>query len=121
MSRALPRLSAGDLRTRIEIMRQVQVSNGKGGFHGASWSVVAAVRAEVIGQNGREAVIALALQGVSAYRIRLRFRTDLLPSDQIRLGGAGGTDLNITSLSDPNGEREQLMIIASTASALKTS
>lgn len=117
---ALDRLRSGDLRTRIEIMQQVKADNGKGGYT-TSWQVAATTWAEVLGQDGREAVIAQALQGVSTYRIRLRFRRDLTSAQQIRLNSVGGTDLNLLSVTDPNGDREQLMIIASTASAEKTS
>lgn len=111
MAGGMPRLRAGDLRTKIEIMRQ-----GPDG-----WAVIATPQAEVMGQDGREAVIGQALQGISTYRVRIRYRAGLLSSDQIRLNGAGGTDLNILSAADPNGEREQIMMIASTGSALPTS
>ena len=120
MAGGLPRLRAGDLRTPIEIMRAVRTDTGKGSDRITGWSILAQPRAEVLGQDGREAVIAQALQGISTYRIRIRFRPGLLQSDQVRLGGPGGTDLNILSITDPNGEREQLMLIASTDGAKAT-
>lgn len=117
----LPKLSGGELRQRIEIMRAVRVDTGKGSDRIASWAVHRRPWAEVLGQDGREAVIAQALQGISSYRIRLRYRRDLLPDDQVRLNGPGGIDLNITSITDPNGDKEQLMLLASTESAKATS
>jgi SPP1 family predicted phage head-tail adaptor len=116
----LSRLRAGDRRTRIEILQRIKVSNGKGGYSTA-WSVFSSPWAEVLGQDGREAVIGQALQGISTYRIRIRWRSGVSSDMQIRLGGPGGTDLNIKSAVDPTGRREQLMIIASTESAEKTS
>lgn len=109
-----------DLRTKIEIMRNADTDNGKGGYT-STWSPLASPFAEVLGQDGREAVIAEALQGNSTYRIRFWFRDDLKDSDQIRLGGSGGIDLNILSATDPFGTRREIMVIASTGSASPTS
>ena len=119
MSTPFPALNSGDLNTKIEIVRAAQQDDGLGGFT-TIWTAIASPWAEVIGQDGREAVIGHVLQGISVYRIRIRYRTDILPSDQIRLGGAGGIDLNVKSCSDPAGRREQWMIIASTDGAQKT-
>lgn len=110
-------LTPGRLNRRIELMRAtVEVTRGEPIITG--WSAVTKLWAEVIGQNGREAVIARVLEGISVYRITIRWRGDILPSDQIRLNGT--LDLNIRSISDPDGTREQLMIIADTDGAQKT-
>lgn len=110
-------INPGDLNHRIEILRQTTTLE-RGEPVASGWVLVGKVWASVEGQNGREAVIAHTLQGISVYQIRVRFRTDILPSDQIRL--SGGIDLNIKSIADPFGDREQLMIIASTDGAQKT-
>jgi head-tail adaptor len=111
-------LNPGDLNQRIEILRQTTTIE-RGEPVPSGWTSVGMVWAKVLGQNGREAVIGHVLEGISVYQITVRFRTDVLPSDQIRL--AGGIDLNIKSIADPFGDREQLMIIASTDGAQKTS
>lgn len=105
-------MKAGDLRNRIAIRRATRTDNGKGGYT-TSWSDVAVVFAKVIGLTGREAVMDQVLQGIQVYRIHIRFRADVLPSDQIRYGAI---DLNIKSVNDPDGRSEQLVIIADTES-----
>ena len=118
----LPRLTAGQLRHKIKIKRETQAPDGKGGFT-TTWPTVAEPYAEVLGQDGREAVIAQNLQGVSAYRIRIRWRSDApRQNDQMEATGSafGGRTVNIRSVSDPNGDREQLVILADTASAQPT-
>jgi head-tail adaptor len=112
-------LSAGRLRTRVEIMR-AQRTVERGEPKNMGWIAVATVWAEVTGQNSREGVIAKVLEGTSVYRIIMRWRGDLLPDDQIRLNGPGGIDLNIKPPYDPDGRREQLIIIAETNGAQKT-
>lgn len=106
-------LSAGRLRHRVTIRRQAQVRNANGGYD-ATWGDVATVWAEVIGIAGREATIGQALQGISTYRITVRFGVDVTDADQLRYGAI---DLNIQSITDPDGMREQLLILADTASA----
>lgn len=112
----LPTLDAGQLNNRVEFRRKQQTSDGKGGFV-VTWPLLVTVWAEVQGQDGREAVIAQALQGISTYRIRIYYRGDITPDMQVRFSGI---DFNIRSVSDPNGDREQLVILADTGSAQKT-
>lgn len=108
-------LRAGDLRDRIQIKRAVEADNGKGGYT-TTWTIIMQPWAQVIGLNGREAVIAQALQGVSYYRLRIRWRSDPpRPADQIILRGV---TLNIRSVADPTGRREELQILADTASTI---
>ncbi|HEX2594801.1 MAG TPA: phage head closure protein [Rhizomicrobium sp.] len=112
-------LNPGDLNRRIEIRRQVPQDDGHGGFLDgpATWQPVATVWAEVIGLSGRESVIQHTLQGITVYRIRIRYRTDISAADQVRYNGA---DLNIRSIIDPDGGRETLTIIADTGGAQTT-
>ncbi|WP_242140866.1 phage head closure protein [Sphingomonas sp. TREG-RG-20F-R18-01] len=109
-------LSAGRLRHRVTIRRPVQTKTGDGGFE-TVWTDVATVYAEVLGLNSRESMIGQALQGVSSYRVTVRFGTDITDADQLRYGVL---DLNVRSISDPDGRREQLLILADTASAQAT-
>jgi head-tail adaptor len=67
------------------------------------------------------------LEGISVFRIRIRWRSDMLASDQLQAADEAdpcfGFDadsklraVNIRSIVDPDGRREQLVIIADTAS-----
>lgn len=108
-------IRAGQLRHVIDWLRPVLSDDGHGGQTRAP-TTIATLRAEVEGQDGREAVIAHALTGVSTYRITIRYRTGLQMADQIRL--SDGTMLNVTSISDPEGRRRQLQVIATTGSVV---
>ena len=110
-------LAAGRLRQRVDIMRAVKVANGKGGYT-STWSAIASgVPAEVLGQTGAEVMRDSVLRGVRHYRVTIRWRGDIEPKDQLR---HGGEDLNIRSAVDPDGKREQLVIIADTDGAIAT-
>lgn len=101
-------LAAGRLRHLITIKRSVDTPDGHGGFV-TTWVRVAQVAAEVINLNGREAVISNALQGVSSYRITIRWRGGVKPEDQIDYDGVL---LNVRSVDDPDGSRVALQIFA---------
>lgn len=107
-------LQAGRLRDQVTIRRAVKASDGRGG-RVAVWGDVDTVPAEVASQNGREAIIAGALQGVSVSKITIRYRPDILPTDQLRIDG-DARDWNIRSADDPDRRREQLVILADTGS-----
>jgi SPP1 family predicted phage head-tail adaptor len=109
-------IAAGELRNRIVIRRPIEVDNGKGGYT-SDWLPVAELWAEVKGLDGREAMIGQVLNGISSYRIRIRYRKGIQPSDQVRYEHL---DLNIRSVADPDGKREQLILIADTGSARVT-
>ena len=106
-------LAAGRLNRRITIRRATQAQDDKGGYI-ESWMTVASVWAEVLGIDGREAVIAQALQGVSYFKITVRWRPGIQASDQILLDD--GRTLNIRSVADPTGRRVMLVLLADTAS-----
>jgi SPP1 family predicted phage head-tail adaptor len=108
-------LSPGRLRHRITVWRKVSVRNENGGYSDV-WSQIAKVWAEVIGIAGREATIGQALQGISSYRVTVRFGLDVTDVDQIKYGML---NLNVRSVTDPTGDREELLILADTASAQK--
>ena len=105
-------LTPGRLRERITI-RRLTTTRVPGGGMTSTWSDLATIWAEVIGINGRESVIAEAFQGTSFYRITIRWRADISDADQLRYRSI---DLNIRSVSDPDGMREQLLILADTGS-----
>lgn len=108
-------LASGRLRERIEI-RRLKDTKTRAGGQARTWTTLpgmACVPAEVIGISGREAVIAHSLQGVSTYRITIRYRRGIKAKDQILWDGL---ELNIIAPpSDPKGRREELQIIADTS------
>jgi SPP1 family predicted phage head-tail adaptor len=105
-------LRAGDLRQRITFQQKVDVANGRGGFT-REWVNLTSAWAAVISQNGREAVINTALQGISTYRITVRWRAGITNKNRILYGAE---ELNIRSVVDPDGRRERLDILADTGS-----
>jgi SPP1 family predicted phage head-tail adaptor len=111
-------LNAGRLKDRITIRRQVDVADGKGGYV-RDWTTVAEkIAAEVVSQGGRESLVASALQGISSYRITIRLRADVRPSDQILYRpykAVADLELNIRSAApDPFAPREAVVIFADT-------
>jgi head-tail adaptor len=126
----MPLLRAGDLRHRLIVRRASEIPNGKGGY-ASDWSDIATVSAEVTGLDGptprpaaRETVVDHALKGIAVYQVRIRWRDDLRTSDQLRATGSSfgfdedgrKRDVNIRSINDPDGRREQLVIVADTTS-----
>jgi SPP1 family predicted phage head-tail adaptor len=112
---AKKRLGAGRLRHRIEIRRRSREKDGKGGYTDV-WTSIAKPWAEVVSLDGKEGMAEHVLQGASSYRIRIRHREGINTNDQVR---HGALELNITSAVDPDGMREQLVILATTAAAVK--
>jgi head-tail adaptor len=110
-------LRAGRLRHRVDVVRVIEVDDGKGGFVPSAQPVATSVPAEVVGLAGREAVLGQALQGISVYQITLRYRADLEGATELQLR-YGALALNIRSAIDPDGRREQLLIVADTAGTL---
>jgi head-tail adaptor len=116
-------LRAGDLRHSLIVRRAAEIPTGTGGYT-TEWGDFATLSAEVTGLDGRESVMDQALQGVSVYRVRIRWRSDVQTADQLRSTGSSfgyddkgkARDVNIRSIADPDGRREQLVIIADTAS-----
>ena len=99
----------------MTIIRAAEVKNDRGGLVDTV-GPVAAVWAEVKGLSGREVVMERVLQGFSVYEVRISWRSDLLQSDQLAGAAFGGRNLNILSIADPDGLRDELLIIGETAS-----
>ncbi len=106
-------ISARDLRHSIVVERSTSVQNPKGGYNTA-WAPIASVWAAIKGLDGRESVMAQVLEGISFYRLTIRWCDDLRQSDQIILDD--GKRLNIRSIMDPDGRRRWLQILADTGS-----
>lgn len=104
---------ASRLRNRVTFQRSTDTER-KGGYT-TTWQPLGTRWAEVISQNGREAVIAGALQGISAYKITIRAGFQVKASDQVVL--ADGTVLNIKSVApDPFMPREATVMLADSSS-----
>jgi head-tail adaptor len=116
-------LRAGDLRHRITVRRGTEIKTNTGGYK-TDWGDYVDLWAEVIALDGREVVMDQVLQGISVYRVRIRWRSDLTTEDQLRGQAecfgrdAEGKlrDVNIRSIVDPDGLQRQLIIMADTAS-----
>lgn len=103
-------MNAGQLRDRVTIRREIPVSNGKGGYT-LSWLTLANdIAANVVSLNGREALLGSVLQGISAFQITIRYRTDIQASDQILWKGR---ELNVHNAEDRAGTRTWTTIQAS--------
>ncbi len=74
-----------------------------------TWTVVATVGAEMLGLGGSEAS---GIHAEADYRFRIRFRSDLTITPRWRLGLGATRKFNITSVVDPTGRREELVIVA---------
>lgn len=106
-------LEPGRLRDAITIRRLADTPDGSGGFTRDWTTVVGPIFAEVLGQNGREALIANTLQGVATYKITVHYRTDLRVNDQVLWNGL---ELNIVAPPvDPWGTRQETQIFADTS------
>jgi len=105
-------LSPGRLRHRIEVWRKQKVDDGLGG-RTVAWVKVTTLWAEVLGQNGREALLAQAVQGVQFFKITVRFGSGIVDTDQLRYGTI---TLNVRSVTDQDGLRESEIIQADTES-----
>jgi SPP1 family predicted phage head-tail adaptor len=108
-------MAAGHLRQRIIIRRAEQVQNVKGGYDSA-WLTLGTPKAHVEGLDGRETLLAQALQGVATFRITIRWRGDILASDQIVL--PDGRELNVRSATAPYGRQRWLTILADSESVV---
>jgi SPP1 family predicted phage head-tail adaptor len=105
-------LRAGDLQERILVRRQVNVKNPSTGGLTRSWTDVGEMWAQIKALNGREAVIATTLQGVSTFQITVRYREDLQAADQVLWKGR---ELNIAAPpEDRVGDRKWTTMFANT-------
>lgn len=108
-------IGAGDLRERITIRRQTNVKNPATGGLTRGWQTVATVWAKVRSVNGKEAVIAHVLNGVSVFEIIIRYRSDVEASDQVLWNGR---ELNLVAPpEDRAGRKQWLWLTANTAVA----
>lgn len=104
----MAKTDAGALRERLTIERAVIADDGGFGVS-HSWSTLATVWGEVLPMAGREILLNQALQGLQAYRIKIRFYSGLTVKDRINWRGVL---LNIRSLADVDGDRKFTTVYA---------
>lgn len=106
--------SPGRFNRRIDILREVRTRDGSGYI--TTWPArFSRVPAEVLNLSGRESVIGQALQSIKVFRITIRWRPGVLETDQVVYNGL---TLNIRSADDPDGSREDLVIVAETGTSV---
>jgi len=119
---ALGPIRAGLLRHSVTIRMPTRTDDGHGGFING-WSSLGTFAAMVEGIDGKEVMLASALQGVSSFRVTTRWYAALVSADvtswQFVL--ESGRILNVRSCSDPDGRRYRLEFLADTGSVIKDS
>ncbi len=103
--------AAGRLRHRVQVWRKQKVDDGLGG-RTTQWVQLFKRWGEVVGQNGREALLSQAVQGIQFFRISVRFGSGIKDTDQLRYAGI---TLNVRSVTDPDGRRTAEIILADTS------
>ena len=115
-------LRAGLLRHTVTVRAPQRTSDGHGGFVNA-WTTLGSFAAQVEGLDGREALLASAMQGISSFRITVRWNQVLVSGDcsswQAIL--SDGRELNVRSISDPEGKRVRMEILADSGSVVADS
>lgn len=104
-------LSAGRLRERVTFKTPGSTPDGSGGWTGdpSNYATNPTVWAEVLPTGGREAVIAGMQAGIQAWKVTVRYRSDV---ESGHLISWRDKTLNIRSAADPDGMRDSLVIFA---------
>jgi SPP1 family predicted phage head-tail adaptor len=105
-------VNPGRLRHLITLQRLTDTPDGVGGFT-REWATYLTTYAEVLSQAGRESLVAGTIQGVTPYRITMRYQTDIRTADRILFGDL---QLNVRSITDLDGRRRWSEIFADTES-----
>lgn len=106
-------IAAGKLRERVIVEQKNLVDNGKGGRTRPAgqpeWWPVAGIpdlRAEIIPLRGGEAMAEAILRSVQYYRVTIRARTGIVPSQRLLWRG---TPLNIKAMAHSTDRRDIVM------------
>lgn len=96
----------GDLRHEISLERRSLIDDGAGGLT-ETWSSYASVWGHVESNSDAEQFRSEQTQFKRGFRIRIRFRDDILPDDRIVYDDVV---LNILSIADPKGLKRWTML-----------
>lgn len=103
-------VAAGRLRWRVRLLERA-TSLDAWGEPADSWLPVASVWAEVIDLRGREFLEARQVEGAEiSTRVRMRWRPGLREGMRLE---AGGRQLEVTAVLDPDGRRRVAELICS--------
>ena len=96
-------MRAGDLNQRVTIKRQTELGEVIN-----VWLDLGTVWAAVEPLNGRELIAAQAAVSEVTLRVRMRYRADVKPSDQVQ---HGAKLYQITSVIDPRSQGAELVLM----------
>ncbi len=103
---------AGKYRHLIRLQREVFTPDSQGGFTNA-WTQIDEVHAEVRQGGGGEILHAGQLESVNLYQISMRWNQDFTPAQRVIWeDGDDSHILDVTSVSNPDGRRREMVIAA---------
>lgn len=104
-------MQIGAINKRITIQYEVQTSDGMGSFD-VVWTDLVIVWAAVWPVSANEQLQGMQQTMIISHRIRIRYRSDILPSYRIKFGARY---FNIVSMINPNERGEWLDVLAKEA------
>jgi SPP1 family predicted phage head-tail adaptor len=78
-------IHAGMIKKKIEIQREMLISDGGGG-HEREWYTIAAPVARIKPLSGNESLVAMKLEARVSHEITMRYRRDFTAQDRIKFG-----------------------------------
>lgn len=94
-------LRAGSLRDRVTLQNPPATDDGAGGQVGG-WTTVAVLNADVRPMSANQQLLAGAPQGVTVYRVTVRYRAGISSAQRLLWRGQA---LAITGVMNPDGNR----------------
>jgi SPP1 family predicted phage head-tail adaptor len=101
-------MQAGQLNNRIELQRATESQDAYGAAT-ATWATYAKPWAEIKQPSARQLDQGRSFSDTITHVVRMRHRTDILPSDRIKWGTRY---LYIDGITDPDGGRVETLIYA---------
>lgn len=98
----------GNLNKRITVQYETRVADGMGGFN-TTWTDLADVWAAIWPVSAKETISSMQNVMEISHRIRVRYRSTILPSYRIKFGTRY---FNIVSIINPNEKNEWMDILA---------
>jgi head-tail adaptor len=116
MPKQYPGLRAGQLRDLMELQERVDSLDAANAPLPPSWRMICRLWADVkqlqgFRQTEIEAPHAQQLMASSAYKVTVRFRSDVTAKHRLLWIGPPDMSMNILSVADPDGRRRRLVLI----------